>query len=189
MKEWEKKTELFEVFTKNSMAASTVVDSGVDSWIASVLYWKTVVDSGVLDYSPSRVNFYNHSTLLRFPLQKQVFLAMAECVAASTPANDFPVIDLSRTIAAVVAEIGDACEKWGAFQVVNHGVPLELHAKFELAMKKFFAQPTEEKRKLRKDIGGVTPYDYGYEEFAKNLISINREACEEYGQEMEKLSF
>ncbi|KAK2981904.1 hypothetical protein RJ640_000950 [Escallonia rubra] len=104
---------------------------------------------------------------------------MAECVAASTPANDFPVIDLSRTIAAVVAEIGDACEKWGAFQVVNHGVPLELHAKFELAMKKFFAQPTEEKRKLRKDIGGVTPYDYGYEE----------EACEEYGQEMEKLSF
>ncbi|KAK2987974.1 hypothetical protein RJ640_011237, partial [Escallonia rubra] len=36
-------------------------------------------------------------------------------------------------------------------------------------MKKFFAQPTEEKRKLRKDIGGVKPYDYGYEEFAKNV--------------------
>ncbi|KAK2988839.1 hypothetical protein RJ640_015867 [Escallonia rubra] len=101
---------------------------------------------------------------------------MAECVAASTQANDFPVIDLSGNIGTVVAEISEACEKWGAFQVINHGLPLELHAKFELAMKKFFAQPAEEKRTLRKDIGGVKPYDYG-------------EVCEEYGQEMEKLSF
>ncbi|KAK2976646.1 hypothetical protein RJ640_008182 [Escallonia rubra] len=107
---------------------------------------------------------------------------MADGIAASTQANDFPVIDLSSSTASVVAEIGEACEKWGAFQVINHGLPLELHAKFELAMKKFFAQPTEEKRKLRKDIGGVKPYDYGYEEFAKN-------ACEAYGHEMEKLSF
>ncbi|KAK2977647.1 hypothetical protein RJ640_015868 [Escallonia rubra] len=171
---------------------------------------------------------------------------MADCFAISTQANDFPVIDLSGSIAAVVAEIADACEKWGAFQVVNHGMPLELHAKFELAMKKFFAQPTDEKRKLRKDIGGVKPYDYGYEEFAKNvndwkevfdfplekqtatsmsydledttarelihswpeypsdfrylssilihlsiffLTILRMEACVQYGQEMEKLSF
>ncbi|KAK2981903.1 hypothetical protein RJ640_000949 [Escallonia rubra] len=93
-----------------------------------------------------------------------------------------------HTTASVVAEIGEACEKWGAFQVINHGLPLELHAKFELAMKKFFAQPTEEKRKLRKDIGGVKPYDYGYEEFAKNVDDW-KEACEAYGHEMEKLSF
>ncbi|KAK2969900.1 hypothetical protein RJ640_009846 [Escallonia rubra] len=55
----------------------------------------------------------------------------------------------------MVAEIGEACEKWGAFQEINQGLPLELHVKFELAMKKFFAQSTKEKRKLRKDNGDV----------------------------------
>ncbi|KAK2993004.1 hypothetical protein RJ640_004516 [Escallonia rubra] len=151
---------------------------------------------------------------------------MAHSVEALGQANDFPVVDLSGNVSGVVAEIAEACEKWGAFQVINHGLPLEVHAKFELAMKKFFAQPTEEKRKLRKDIDGGKPYDYGYEEFSKNVddwkevfdfplekqtsstpISYDdntqrelihswpqypaefREACTEYGQEMEKLSF
>ncbi|KAK2988872.1 hypothetical protein RJ640_000075 [Escallonia rubra] len=61
----------------------------------------------------------------------------------------------------MVAEIGEACEKWGAFQEINQGLPLELHAKFELAMKKFFAQSTKEKMKLRKDNEDVKTYDYG----------------------------
>ncbi|KAK2975760.1 hypothetical protein RJ640_006847 [Escallonia rubra] len=111
---------------------------------------------------------------------------MGECDAATIQltledVNDIPVIDLSLLSSAdnagsnpagVVAEIGKACEKWGVFQVVNHGVPLELQAKFDLVMKQFFAQPVEEKRKLRKDI-----------DVAK------QEVCEEYGREMEKLSY
>ncbi|KAK2993003.1 hypothetical protein RJ640_004515 [Escallonia rubra] len=109
-----------------------------------------------------------HFRLPKYPDQK-VVIAMAQSVAALGQANDIPVVDLSGSISSVVAEIAEACEKWGGFQVINHGVPLEVHGKFELAMKKFFAQPTEEKRKLRKDIGGGKPYDYGYEEFSKNV--------------------
>ncbi|KAK2994224.1 hypothetical protein RJ640_006844 [Escallonia rubra] len=101
----------------------------------------------------------------------------AATMQATLDANDYvPVIDLSASnssdsngAAGVVAEIGDACEKWGVFQVINHGVPLELHERFELAMKKFFAQPLVEKRKMRKDIDPLNPYDYGYEEFSKKV--------------------
>ncbi|KAK2973384.1 hypothetical protein RJ640_022567 [Escallonia rubra] len=141
--------------------------------------------------------------------------------------DDIPVIDLSKEInnggiAGLLGEISNACEKWGVFQVINHGVPLELHAKFELVVKEFFKQPSDEKRKLRKDIDAVNPYDYGYEEFAENVKnwkevfdfplekkrpSCNpkkprdqihswpefpsefKEACENYGQEMEKLAY
>ncbi|KAK2978969.1 hypothetical protein RJ640_017533 [Escallonia rubra] len=157
---------------------------------------------------------------------------MADCDAApalqANEVNDVPVIDLSILSAAyLVAEIRDACENWGVFQVINHGVPLELQAKFELVMKKFFAQPVAEKRKLRKDVDVENPYDYGYEEFVENVDDWKevfdfpleketmmpastgdgerdmrelihswpeyppnfREACEEYGREMEKLSY
>ncbi|KAK2987642.1 hypothetical protein RJ640_005844 [Escallonia rubra] len=102
-----------------------------------------------------------HKDLKEYDLAKII-------IAKRKSRHNLPKPMISR-IASVVAEIGEACEKWGAFQVIYPGLPLELHAKFELAMKKFFAQPPEEKRKLRKDIGGVKPYDYGYEEFAKNL--------------------
>ncbi|KAK2983310.1 hypothetical protein RJ640_017010 [Escallonia rubra] len=106
---------------------------------------------------------------------------MGQCDAAAatvqaTEANDLPVVDLSplnsadaSAIAGVVAQIGKACEEWGCFQVINHGVPLELQAKYEFVMKQFFAQPVEAKRKLRKDIDIENPYAYGYEEFQGNV--------------------
>ncbi|KAK4437832.1 Feruloyl CoA ortho-hydroxylase F6H1-1 [Sesamum alatum] len=55
-----------------------------------------------------------------------------------------PLIDLSPlnspesgadALARLVAEIGDACKKWGFFQVINHGVPSHVRERIELASK------------------------------------------------------
>ncbi|KMT00550.1 hypothetical protein BVRB_9g218490 [Beta vulgaris subsp. vulgaris] len=140
-------------------------------------------------------------------------------------ANEIPVIDISSASDAVIGEIKEACEKWGFFQVVNHGVPLEIREKVELAARKFFGLPLEEKKKVRRD--EENPLGYYDSDHTKNvrdwkeifdftvedptLVPAShvigdeeikelrnqwpdcppdfREACEEYTQEMMKLSF
>uniref|UniRef100_M1CG18 2-oxoglutarate-dependent dioxygenase n=1 Tax=Solanum tuberosum TaxID=4113 RepID=M1CG18_SOLTU len=77
-------------------------------------------------------------------------------------AESIPLIDLSPILTSdslsssseitnLVAQIGDACQKWGFFQVINHGVPSMCREKIERASKEFFLLPTEEKRKVSRD--------------------------------------
>ncbi|KAM7470705.1 hypothetical protein LguiA_008888 [Lonicera macranthoides] len=83
-------------------------------------------------------------------------------------AQGIPLIDLSTSnIDTLVAEIGGACETWGFFQVINHGVPLERRLKMETAARKFFGQEREEKMKVRR--GGVNPLGYYDTEHTKNV--------------------
>ncbi|XP_031480357.1 protein DMR6-LIKE OXYGENASE 1-like isoform X2 [Nymphaea colorata] len=143
-------------------------------------------------------------------------------------ADDIPVIDLSPHHPfhdSLVERVGRACEEWGFFQVVNHGVPLEVRQKAEASSAGFFRLPPEEKQLVRRD--EANPLGYYEAEHTKNvrdwkevfdfvvrepallpsshldsdhgLQSLStqwprqppgfREACEEYGQEMEKLAF
>lgn len=69
--------------------------------------------------------------------------------------------------AKLVSEIGHACKNWGFFQVVNHGVPLELGRKIEDVAKKFFELPGEEKRKVRRGMVNALGYHDG--EHTKNV--------------------
>ncbi|XP_031249431.1 protein DMR6-LIKE OXYGENASE 1-like [Pistacia vera] len=80
-------------------------------------------------------------------------------------AQGIPLIDLSvlnspdnHNIDGLVLEIRNACKNWGFFQVINHGVPLEKRHKIENASRKFFAQPLEEKRKVRRDEANALGY-------------------------------
>ncbi|KAJ4830101.1 hypothetical protein Tsubulata_017788 [Turnera subulata] len=86
-------------------------------------------------------------------------------------AEGIPLIDLSilnspdtnyssdpHALEGLVKEVGDACKKWGFFQIINHGVSLEKRQKIENASRKFFALSTEEKRKVRKKEGGSLGY-------------------------------
>ncbi|KZV18777.1 2-oxoglutarate and Fe(II)-dependent oxygenase superfamily protein [Dorcoceras hygrometricum] len=91
-------------------------------------------------------------------------------------AENIPLIDLSplksssdsnNSLAGLVSEIGYACENWGFFQVINHGVPLECREKIESASRKFFALPREQKRKVRRD--EVNPYGFSDTEYTKNV--------------------
>ena len=48
----------------------------------------------------------------------------------------------------IVTKVGQACEEWGFFQVINHGVSLELLEELQATAKEFFDLPIEEKRKV-----------------------------------------
>ncbi|XP_038705454.1 protein DMR6-LIKE OXYGENASE 2-like [Tripterygium wilfordii] len=84
-------------------------------------------------------------------------------------AEGIPVIDLSvlnsagdhdqaHQLDGLVSEIGDACKNWGFFQVINHGVSIDSRRKIEEVARKFFDQPLEVKRKVRRDEVSVVGY-------------------------------
>ncbi|KAE8008953.1 hypothetical protein FH972_005411 [Carpinus fangiana] len=88
--------------------------------------------------------------------------------------DEIPVIDLSdilnpthKNTQQVISDVGRACETWGFFQVVNHGVPVELRRRVEAAAKKFFDGPLEEKRKVKRD--EVNAMGYYESEHTKNV--------------------
>ncbi|CAD5176308.1 unnamed protein product [Musa acuminata subsp. malaccensis] len=65
---------------------------------------------------------------------------------------DVPTIDLGSTdLSQTVAQVADACSTYGFFQVVNHGVPIELMLKMMAVALEFFRLPSEEKAKLYSD--------------------------------------
>uniref|UniRef100_A0A1J3J9C0 1-aminocyclopropane-1-carboxylate oxidase-like protein 8 n=1 Tax=Noccaea caerulescens TaxID=107243 RepID=A0A1J3J9C0_NOCCA len=54
----------------------------------------------------------------------------------------------SDTRRSVVEKIGDAAEKWGFFQVVNHGIPLDMVEKMREGIRRFHEQDTETKKRF-----------------------------------------
>ncbi|XP_058069274.1 protein DMR6-LIKE OXYGENASE 2-like isoform X1 [Magnolia sinica] len=92
-------------------------------------------------------------------------------------AGGIPLIDLSplnsvgpdgpQSLSGLIAEVGSACRDWGFFQVINHGVPLDLQDQIKSASKDFFALSPEEKRRVRRD--EVNPLGYYDTEHTKNV--------------------
>ncbi|XP_054777730.1 protein DMR6-LIKE OXYGENASE 2-like [Prosopis cineraria] len=82
-------------------------------------------------------------------------------------AGEIPVIDLSVWNEELVQQVGSACQAWGFFQVINHGVPVELYKKVEICAKKFFEQSPEEKKKVKRD--EMNPLGYYDGEHTKNV--------------------
>lgn len=81
--------------------------------------------------------------------------------------DEIPTIDFSETIEQkLITEIGKACEEWGFFQVINHGVPSNVSKKVEIETKKFFEQSIEEKKKVKRD--EVNAMGYHDAEHTKN---------------------
>ena len=75
----------------------------------------------------------------------------------SSAARAPPVIDLSplrdgglSSSSPLVREVADACEQWGFFQVVNHGIDEDLCARAEEQQRAFFALPMEVKECMRR---------------------------------------
>ncbi|CAN7047737.1 unnamed protein product [Brassica oleracea var. botrytis] len=87
--------------------------------------------------------------------------------------DEIPTIDLSSLQdpncdkTTIATEIGKACERWGFFQVINHGLPLDLRRRVENTAAEFFNLTAEEKRRLRRD--EVNPMGYHDEEHTKNV--------------------
>ncbi|KAF5731317.1 2-oxoglutarate (2OG) and Fe(II)-dependent oxygenase superfamily protein [Tripterygium wilfordii] len=66
--------------------------------------------------------------------------------------ENVPVIDLGcQDRTQIVRQIGDACEDYGFFQVINHGVSREVTEQMLQVAFDFFSLPVEEKLKLYSD--------------------------------------
>lgn len=79
-------------------------------------------------------------------------------VAYNEFSDEIPVIslagidDVDGKRGEICRQIVEACENWGIFQVVDHGVDTNLVADMTLLARDFFALPPEEK--LRFDMSG-----------------------------------
>ncbi|KAJ7570563.1 hypothetical protein O6H91_01G125900 [Diphasiastrum complanatum] len=69
------------------------------------------------------------------------------------------VISAKRKV--VLQELRNACEEWGFFTVINHGLNLQFLEKALKVSEDFFGLPVEEKLKV-KPAPGSTPYPAGF---------------------------
>ncbi|XP_071722575.1 gibberellin 3-beta-dioxygenase 1-like [Rutidosis leptorrhynchoides] len=67
-----------------------------------------------------------------------------------------PIIDLSDSQAAEL--VSSACENWGVFRVINHGISLELHDQAENQTMKLFSLPGDRKVLAARSYGGILGY-------------------------------
>ncbi|KAM0045091.1 putative oxoglutarate/iron-dependent dioxygenase, non-hem dioxygenase domain-containing protein [Helianthus debilis subsp. tardiflorus] len=76
--------------------------------------------------------------------------------------DSIPVIDLSNSDDPNVAKaVCDAAQKWGFFQIINHGVPIHVLENVKDATHKFFELPAEEKKKYSKEQSGTNNVRFG----------------------------
>ncbi|KAJ4865747.1 Flavonol synthase 3 [Raphanus sativus] len=75
---------------------------------------------------------------------------------------DIPIVDLSNPNEDLVARaVVKASETWGMFQVVNHGIPIELMRRLKELGTEFFELPEKEKEAVARpadstDLEGYT---------------------------------
>ncbi|XP_051135476.1 protein SRG1-like [Andrographis paniculata] len=80
---------------------------------------------------------------------------------AAAPLPEIPVIDLQKLLCADDSELQrlhSACQEWGFFQVINHGVDSAAIEKIKMETQKFFDLPIEEKKKLQRKEGELQGY-------------------------------
>ncbi|KAJ0743461.1 putative gibberellin 2-beta-dioxygenase [Helianthus annuus] len=76
-----------------------------------------------------------------------------------TQAIGIPVIDLSLDTTTLSHHIIAACQDYGFFKLVNHGVPIQVISKMEEAVNGFFSKPSSEKVKVKAN--PPSPFGYG----------------------------
>ncbi|CAN0855780.1 Protein SRG1 [Linum grandiflorum] len=81
-----------------------------------------------------------------------------------------PIIDFSKLVnhldqgpwRAEILKLSKACEEWGFFQVVNHGIDASLVESIEEVAKDFFMLPLEEKKRYPMVAGTVQGYGQAF---------------------------
>ena len=97
-------------------------------------------------------------------LPKQYIQPLEErmCGTKIMSRESIPIIDMSKWDDPKVAEaICEAAEKWGFFQIINHGVPIEVLENVKEATHQFFRLPAEEKRKYLKEFSPSNNVRFG----------------------------
>lgn len=78
-----------------------------------------------------------------------------------------PVIDFESAPDDLQDRLGQACETWGIFHLINHGIPEELTECTKQVSAAFFAQVREAKQSLSRTL--ENPWGYYDRELTKNL--------------------
>ncbi|XP_059280927.1 feruloyl CoA ortho-hydroxylase F6H1-3-like [Lycium ferocissimum] len=98
-------------------------------------------------------------------LPKQYIQPLEERINTSKVVSgeqSIPVIDVSNWNDPKVEKlICNAAEKWGFFQTVNHGIPMEVFEDVKDATHRFFGLPAEEKRKYSKEYSRTNNVRFG----------------------------
>ncbi|XWS26915.1 hypothetical protein CRYUN_Cryun26dG0071200 [Craigia yunnanensis] len=68
----------------------------------------------------------------------------------------FPIIDLAKP--GVVNLVRHACEKWGSFQITNHGIPFSFLYEAECQTRRLFSLPMECKLHVVRSPGTISGY-------------------------------
>ncbi|CAM8961278.1 hypothetical protein QQ045_003655 [Rhodiola kirilowii] len=91
-------------------------------------------------------------SLKSVPASHQWFTSDSQ-LRKSPTSNAIPVVDLMSPDAS--EQLSRACEKWGVFQLLGHGISSQVLGEVELQAKKFFSLPPDVKgRVLRSPDGG-----------------------------------
>ncbi|KAF5735710.1 feruloyl CoA ortho-hydroxylase 1-like [Tripterygium wilfordii] len=78
------------------------------------------------------------------------------------PQESIPIIDMLKwDDVHVVESVCDAAEKWGFFQVINHGVPIDVLENVKDATHRFYGMPAEEKNKYSKKLSPSNNVRFG----------------------------
>ncbi|XP_010679226.2 1-aminocyclopropane-1-carboxylate oxidase homolog 1 [Beta vulgaris subsp. vulgaris] len=89
------------------------------------------------------------SSIPRFFIQPPENLSPRD---GSSLSVEFPVIDFGddgcKGSSEVVKEIREACQTWGFFQLVNHGIPVKVMEELLEGIRRFHEQPTHEKTRF-----------------------------------------
>ncbi|KAK4379982.1 hypothetical protein RND71_001844 [Anisodus tanguticus] len=90
--------------------------------------------------------------------------------AVTTPSScnlNIPVVDLSKLLNSQdlhyeIKKLSSSCDEWGFFQVINHGIDLDLLEKMEKIAMEFFMLPLEEKQIYPMAPGTVQDYGQAF---------------------------
>ncbi len=88
--------------------------------------------------------------------------------AVTRAGRQIPVIDLSCSAESVANQIGQACEQFGFFQIVGHGVPRAVIERAWVATTSFFEQAVEYRDEVRMPYPG---YPYGYQALGAETLA------------------
>ncbi|OWM74096.1 protein SRG1 isoform X2 [Punica granatum] len=89
---------------------------------------------------------------------------MTERPVTACSAQDVPVINISKLGDGEkeISRLADACENWGFFQVVDHGIDFDLLERIEKVGMEFFMLPVEEKQRYAMAPGTVQGYGQAF---------------------------